>query len=45
MDSVSLFSLMPVLVVPIILLNVTWYVAVLVLLVRIWQRVRHLPVA
>jgi len=25
------------------LLSITWYVAVIVLLVRIWRKVKHLP--
>jgi len=45
MDSGFFFSLMPLLVIPIVVLNVAWYVAVLVLLVRIWRRVKHLPAA
>ena len=43
MDSGFFFSFMPMLVIPLMLLNVLWYVAVLVLLVRIWRRVKHLP--
>ena len=43
MDSGFFFSFMPMLVIPIFLLNAAWYVAVLVLLVRIWRRVKHLP--
>ena len=43
MDSGFFFSVMPVLVIPLVLINAAWYVAVLVLLVRIWRRVKHLP--
>jgi hypothetical protein len=35
MDSGFFFSFMPMLVIPLVLLNAAWYVAVLVLLVRI----------
>jgi hypothetical protein len=45
MDSGFFFSFMPLVVIPFMLLNVAWYVGVLVLLVKIWQRVKHLPVA
>lgn len=31
------------LVLPLILLNLAWYVAVIVLLWKIWQKVKHLP--
>jgi hypothetical protein len=44
MDGGFFFSFMPVVVIPLILLNAAWYVAVLVLLIRIWRRVKHLPV-
>jgi hypothetical protein len=43
MDTGFFFSFMPVIVVPLILPNVGWYVAVLVLLFKIWQKVKHLP--
>src|SRR5687767_8119548 len=43
MDSGFFFSFMPMFVIPLVLLNAAWYVAVLVLLVRIWRRVKHLP--
>ena len=43
MDSGFFFSFLPVVVIPLMLINVAWYVAVLVLLVRIWQKVKHLP--
>ena len=43
MDSGFFFSFLPVVVIPIMLLNVAWYVVVLVLLVKIWHRVKHLP--
>jgi hypothetical protein len=43
MDAGFFFSFMPVIVVPLILLNVGWYVAVFVLLFKIWQKVKHLP--
>jgi hypothetical protein len=29
--------------VPLMLLNLAWYLTVLVLLFRIWRKVRHLP--
>ena len=31
------------LVLPLILLQLAWYVAVIVLLYKIWQKVKHLP--
>jgi hypothetical protein len=37
------FSLIPILILPLILVNAAWYIAVLVLLYKIWQKVRHLP--
>ena len=37
------FSLIPILMVPLFLVNVAWYIAVIVLLYKIWQRVKHLP--
>jgi hypothetical protein len=30
-------------IVPAILLNIAWYVAVIVLLYKIWKKVKHLP--
>ena len=30
-------------VLPIMLLNLAWYVAVIVFLYKIWQKVKHLP--
>jgi hypothetical protein len=43
MDSEFFFTFMPMFVIPLMLLNAAWYVAVLVLLVRIWRRVKYLP--
>ena len=43
MDTGFFFSFMPLIVVPFLLLNVAWYVAVIVLLFKIWKKVRHLP--
>ena len=43
MDAGFFFSFLPLIVVPFALLNIAWYVAVIVLLVKIWRRVRHLP--
>jgi hypothetical protein len=37
------FSLMPLLVLPLMLVSAAWYVAVIVFLYKIWQKVRHLP--
>jgi hypothetical protein len=30
-------------ILPIVLLNLAWYVAVIVFLFKIWQKVKHLP--
>jgi hypothetical protein len=43
MDAGFFFSFMPVIVVPLMLANLAWYVAVIVLLVKIWRKVRQLP--
>jgi len=43
MDAGFFFSVMPLVVVPLLLLNFAWYVAVIVLLIKIWQKVRHMP--
>ena len=43
MDAGFFFSFLPVIVVPFMLLNIAWYVAVIVLLVKIWRKVSHLP--
>ena len=43
MDTGFFFSFMPLIVVPFLLLNVAWYVAVIILLFKIWKKVRHLP--
>ena len=37
------FGLMPLLALPILLVSAAWYVAVIVFLYKIWQKVRHLP--
>ena len=37
------FSLIPILILPLILVNAAWYIAVIVLLYKIWQKVKHLP--
>ena len=37
------FGLMPLLVLPLMLVSAAWYVAVIVFLYKIWQKVRHLP--
>ena len=34
---------MPLLVLPLILVNLAWYIAVIVFLYKIWQKVKHLP--
>lgn len=39
------FAPMAFLVVPIMLVQLAWYVAVIVFLYKIWQRVKHLPAA
>ena len=43
MDAGSLITFVPLIVVPLFLLNVVWYVAVIVFLFKIWQKVKHLP--
>jgi hypothetical protein len=43
MDGGFWFSFMPLIVLPLVLLNAAWYVTVLVLLFKIWKKVRHLP--
>jgi hypothetical protein len=45
MDSGFFFSFIPALVIPLVLVNLSWSVAVIVLLVKIWRRVKHLPAA
>jgi len=42
MDGGFFFSFLPLVVVPLMLLSVSWNVAVLVLLYKIWQKVKHL---
>ena len=43
MDASSFPIFVPLLIAPLILLNVVWYVAVIVFLYKIWQKVKHLP--
>ena len=43
MDAGFWFSLMPIIIAPLILVNLAWYVAVIVFLYKIWKKVRLLP--
>jgi hypothetical protein len=43
MDAGFWFSFMPLFVVPIVLANLAWYIAVIVFLYKIWQKVKQLP--
>jgi len=43
MDAASIAIVMPFLLLPLIAIQLAWYVAVIVFLVKIWQRVKHLP--
>ncbi len=42
-DAAFWFSLVPLLFLPVVLVNIAWYVAVIVLLYKIWRKVKHLP--
>jgi hypothetical protein len=43
MDTFPFPLFVPILVVTLGLIQLAWYVAVIVLLFKIWQKVRHLP--
>jgi len=43
MDLIEPSSLVPFLFLPLMLLSLVWYVGVIVLLYKIWQKVKHLP--
>ena len=43
MDAGFWLGFMPMIIVPFALMNLAWYVAVIVFLYKIWQKVKHLP--
>ena len=43
MGAASFGIVMPFLVLPLIAMQLAWYAAVIVLLVKIWRKVKHLP--
>ena len=43
MDAASVAIVMPLLILPLIAIQLAWYVAVIVLLAKIWRKVKHLP--
>jgi len=45
MDTGFFVSFLPLVALPLMMLSVAWNVAVLVLLFKIWRRVKHLPMA
>jgi hypothetical protein len=44
MEQFGFFPFAALFIVPMVLLQFAWYVAVIVFLFKIWQRVKHLPV-
>jgi hypothetical protein len=43
MDLVQVTPFFPLLFLPLMLVSLAWYVGVIVLLYKIWQKVKHLP--